>query len=31
MKSHANKIKLNELVSFLNDDLGDHTTSLEIE
>ena len=31
MKSHANSIKLNELDSFLNADLGDHLNSLEIE
>ena len=31
MKSHANKIKLNELFSFLNVDLGGHSNSLEIE
>ena len=30
MKSHANKIKLNELFSFLNVDLGDHSNSLEL-
>jgi len=28
MKSHANEIKLNELLTFLNLDLGDHSNSL---
>ena len=31
MKSHANNIKLNELDSFLNVDLSDHSNSPEIE
>ena len=31
MKSHANKIKLNELFNLLNVDLGGHSNSLEIE
>ena len=31
MKSHANKIKLNELFSLLNVDLGGYSNSLEIE
>ena len=31
MKSLANKIKLNELSSLLNVDLGGHSNSLEIE
>ena len=31
MKSHANNIKLNELFSLLNVDLGGHSNSLEIE
>ena len=31
MKSLANKIKLNELFSLLNVDLGGHLNSLEIE
>ena len=30
MKSHANKIKLNELFSLLNVDLGGHSNSLEL-
>ena len=31
MKSHANKIKLNELFSILNVDLRGNSNSLEIE
>ena len=31
MKSHTNKIKLNELLNFLNVDLGGHSNSFEIE